>query len=190
MRSCTLVLAILVGALPGTAAGQRLIAPADRRSAPSFDLEQVDGPTRFQAPSVPGRLTSRGLAGSIVVLDLWAVGCVPCGPSHEALVEAGPLLQDSGVVILSVGSPENAATVRAWVAEHGGPAYPVVLMNQALWDSLEVSGWPRMVIIDAQGRIAYDGFAHAPSAFLPRVLPQLQAERDGRPPPRDPNRLN
>lgn len=175
--------------LAASAQAQRLIPAADRRPAPAFDLAQVAGPSTHQAAASRGRLTSAGLAGKVLVLDLWAVGCVPCGPAHEALVAAAPLLADSGVVILSVGSPDDSVAATEWVHEHGGPVFPVVLLNQPLSEALEVTGWPRMVIIDAKGRVAYDGFGHSPGEFLPRVLPALIAEREGRAAPRDANRL-
>jgi thiol-disulfide isomerase/thioredoxin len=181
-----LILALSIGA---PADAQQLIARAERTPAPALDLDQIGGPTTFEG-TVRGRLTSADLKGKIVVVDLWAPGCVPCGPIHESLTQLAPALQAKGVVVLSLGVAEDSASAMSWVNLHGGATFPVALVPRALFEALEIASFPRMLLVDAKGAVAFDGHAHAVASFLPRVVPFLVAERDGMPPPADANRLN
>jgi len=187
----TLVLATLLTiVLASSAHGQRLIPQADRHPTPVVDVPQIAGPTSSQAPATGGRLRSPDFRGKVLIVDFWSPGCVPCGPIHEDLTRLAPAWADSGVVVLSLGLAEDSVSARRWLTEHGGAPFPVGLLSHDLLAAMDVASLPHLILVGADGRTAFDGHPHAMASFLPRVLPPLLAEREGRPPPRDPNRLN
>lgn len=177
--------ALLAAALPAQA--QRVIPGPRRALGVPFDLAQLAGPP---APDGSRRLASSGLSGRIILLDFWDPACVPCGPMHEAFGQLAATYSDSGVTFISVSLTRDSAAVVAWLSQHGGATFPVVASDDAVVAGYEISSIPRVILLDSQYRIAWDrGGGHDPALILPRLLPYLFAERDGRPPPRSGNDL-
>lgn len=176
-----------LGILPPLQA-QRLIPDSLRAAGPAFEL-----PVWSPVPSTPPTsLTLQELEGQVVVLDFWARHCVPCVPIHAALVERAPEWQAQGIRVVSVLTWEDPVALGSFFESQGGlPPFPILLDPPGtLIRALESYAMPFTAILDHRGRVAWrrlGGFS--PTMDLQRLLPPLLADRDGRPVPRNPNRL-
>jgi len=93
------------------------------------------------------------LRGQVVLLNFWATWCLPCVYEMPFLEEAHRQLPDNAI-ILAIDVGENAATVSAFVAEHG-LTLPIILdQNGAIAAQYRAFQYPTSVIIDAQGIIS------------------------------------
>jgi peroxiredoxin len=99
-------------------------------------------------------VTVSGLAGEVILLNIWATWCGPCEeemPSMQRLHEA---LGDSGLRIVAVSVDlGSAASVRAWVEERG--------LTFTIWQdksgrierAYQATGVPESFVIDREGVI-------------------------------------
>lgn len=113
--------------------------------APGFTLQSLEG----QAVSLDD------YAGQVVLVNTWATWCPPCKaemPDLNAFYEAH---KQEGFVVLAVNSQEEAATVEAFITEHGF-SFPVLLDSQAeVMNKYHVRGLPTTFIIDRDGFIQH-----------------------------------
>ncbi|HPG26117.1 MAG: TlpA family protein disulfide reductase [Spirochaetaceae bacterium] len=119
-------------------------AEGPRVPAPSFRLPRLDG----------GAVELSALRGKVVVLDFWATWCAPCEVQMPVLdtlwtEQGGAQLEVIGVSV----DTRPASEVADWVSERGF-AYPIALADQTLAMDYGVRGFPSVVIVDADGRIA------------------------------------
>lgn len=95
------------------------------------------------------------LRGKVVLLNFWATWCPPCKaemPDMQSLHEQYGGAQ--GLVILGIDFQEDAATVDAFVREHG-LTFPIVLdpTGEVTQDLYHVRPLPTSMIIDREGFI-------------------------------------
>ncbi|MDX1516509.1 MAG: TlpA disulfide reductase family protein [Woeseiaceae bacterium] len=102
-----------------------------------------------------------GLAGNVVVVNLWATWCVPCLEEIPILMDVASTLADQDVALVAVAmdDPADVARVDAFRAEHF-PEFMSYLRGATDMDSF-VSvvdpAWneilPTTYIIDASGKV-------------------------------------
>ena len=111
-------------------------------------------------------LNLKGLRGKIVLLDFWAVGCLPCRadlPLAESIHKAA---ERSGIVVIGV-HPAGAdpAEIRAF-AKQNRMSYPILIDREAdedepgfglLFTRLSVDQTPYSILIDPDGKVAGHG---------------------------------
>ena len=107
----------------------------------------------------PG-LTSKDLAGKVVVYDFWTYSCVNCVRTLPYLRAWYDRYRDDGLVIVGVHSPEFD-----FEKDHGNVeravsrlkvTWPVALDDDmAIWDNFKNRYWPAKWVTDRQGRIRY-----------------------------------
>lgn len=133
---CILVYAI--GSTGLTLAGK---APAIGSAAPDFELTTLDGDT----------VTLSQFRGSPVLLELGATWCPDCQDTAPRLQELHETYTD--LVVLSVDSEEDAATVQAFADEYG-LTYPVALDTDGAVSGLyQIWAIPTLFFIDGEGII-------------------------------------
>lgn len=125
--------------------------PEELRTAPDFDLANLDGDV----------VSLSQFRGQVVVLDFWATWCKPCLTSFPALHALVEPLRDQGVVLIAVSLDRSEDVAREYLAEQG---YGTEL---ALWGSLDearavqtlygVIGIPKTFVVDREGYIRYAG---------------------------------
>ena len=112
-----------------------------------------------------------GLRGHVVLLDVWAFGCVNCVNTLPWLRGIHEKYAAKGVRVIGVHTPEfgyekKRAAVEAEIAKHG-LAYPIFLDNDmAYWDALKNQYWPTTYLVDQCGKLRekHVGEVHAGEA--------------------------
>jgi peroxiredoxin len=131
---------------------------------PAFNLQTLDGKT----------INIASYKGKVVLLDFWATWCGPC---RRALPELKTLLQKNTgkpLVVISVSADEDAKAVQEFVRANG-MTWPQALDSKGnvIYGVFGFESLPSYVLIDAQGRIAYQVKGWAPfssSALLSQAV--------------------
>jgi peroxiredoxin len=111
---------------------------------------------QFELPSLSGgTVRSADFAGRVVLLEFWATWCTPCRAQARILHDlyAGFAARDVEFLAISVG--EDRRTVSDFVRDSPF-GYPVLIdSNDELSLDLEIHVLPTIVVLDADGRIAF-----------------------------------
>ncbi len=112
---------------------------------PEFNLVSLGGESFGKAD----------FAGKVVLFDFWATWCGPCHLQADILKEMYPSAAKRGIEFVAVSTGEDAATVRDFVVRRPFPYAVLVDPEEVLGGPLEILALPTLVVMDAQGRIAY-----------------------------------
>ena len=120
------------------------LAAGKHPTAPSFDLERLDGNGRLDLATLRGKKP--------IVLDFWASLCIPCIGEAKRLT-AAHARYGNRVAIIGVDTKDFAPDARRWRRKHG-VTYPSVHDGDgkvlAKWGGLPI---PRLFFIDRQGKV-------------------------------------
>jgi cytochrome c biogenesis protein CcmG/thiol:disulfide interchange protein DsbE len=136
--------------------------------APDFTLPTLDG----------GTLSLSALRGSVVAVNFWATWCAPCKAEIPDLAAVYAARGDRCLEVLGVAEDSGTREEVAAAAKELGINYPVLLDDAAgeVAELYEVPGYPRTVLVDADGRIrrVFRGLVHR--AELEQAIAPLLAE--------------
>lgn len=122
-----------------------------RTPAPAFSLTDINGHAYSLA----------ALRGKVVVLNFWFIGCAPCQREMPALKQLTiDYHANPNVVFISFGR-EDAARLQRHVAKKGDFGFAVVPLPQTLAKEFGITGYPTTIVIDQNGRYAYDTEGYA-----------------------------
>src|SRR5262249_3347368 len=151
------------GVLPGVFA--QALQPV-----PAFDLESVDGT----------RLSSKALAGKVLLVDFWATWCQPCIEEIPRWNELYKRYQAKGFVALGMTIRSGWASDIKPDAEKLKIAYPVVVGNDDVEKGFGgIWGFPTTFLVNRKGQIykKYTGTYPQKQTQIEADIQKLLAEK-------------
>jgi DNA-binding beta-propeller fold protein YncE len=129
------------------------IAKGERLLAPGFD-----GGSSWLNVSKP--LSLEDLRGKIVVVDFWTSCCINCIHTLPILVALEKQFAGLPVVVVGVHSPKFDAEAGgdrlASIVDQFGIDHPVAIdANMKIWQAWKANSWPTVLVLDAEGKIAF-----------------------------------
>jgi peroxiredoxin len=130
-----------------------LIASADRKPAPAFDLASESGK----------KVRISDYRGKVVLLNFWATDCGGCILEIPSFIALQTTHRAKGFTAVGVSmdvsydglknSDEAWGKVRPFVLSHQ-VNYPILMGDQAISDAYALKAFPATYLIDKSGRIA------------------------------------
>lgn len=106
--------------------------------------------------SADGNITSlESFRGKPVLIDIWSTWCAPCLKALPSLAKIYEETRDKGLVLISVDRDEEAKTASDFFAKNGY-TWPDFHDAGDIEKVIGVSGIPRVMLINADGKIMYD----------------------------------
>ena len=104
------------------------------------------------------------LADGPVLLDFWALWCVPCLKEMPELKKIARKYQESGLTIVAVNqdSPSDQSKVKPFVKQKRFNFVVVLDEDKDLWDQFHVNALPTSILIDQTGHIVYTHTGYKP----------------------------
>ncbi len=150
---------------PVDLANQIELATHPHREAPPA----TKGPIRLRAPALPSDpgswlgsapLPLDALRGNVVVLDFWTYCCINCMHVLPELQKLEEAVVDEPVVVVGVHAAKfeterEAENVRSAMRRHHVHHPVVVDPTHTVWEAYAIRSWPTVVVLDPEGRIAW-----------------------------------
>ncbi|WP_116946923.1 TlpA family protein disulfide reductase [Jiangella endophytica] len=145
--------------------------PAERKSAPEFGGELLDG----------GDFQLADQLGDVVVLNVWGSWCPPCRKEAPDLQAAYAALEPQGVQFVGVNVRDNGTRAPLQFEDEFGITYPSVYDPKAdallaFRDTIPPSAIPSTLVIDRDGRIAARVMGPLGEATLTDIVGDVVAE--------------
>jgi len=140
-----LLLVLLVSCSTGNAnkSDTPKLDTSNRKEAPDFTLPTLDG----------GALSLSDFKGKVVLLDFWATWCGPCRRSTPIIVSIYNEYHKKGFVALGINlDRESDMNKVAQYVNENNMDYPILINAFSVAEVYKVTGIPRFVLIDKQGR--------------------------------------
>ena len=143
------------------------------QESPFFKTGQTLPP--FKLRDLNGRkYDSKELAGKIVVLNFWFIGCPPCRaeiPDLNKLVQQNTKRDD--VVFLAVALDQRPA-IEKFVKQYPFE-YALVADGRYIADRYSVNSFPTNLVLDRQGKVVFHAQSHPNmQAFLQRAIDEAK----------------
>jgi peroxiredoxin len=118
--------------------------------APDFEILDLEG----------NKVSLKGLAGTVVLLDFWATWCPPCVMSTPRVVDFYNQNKDKKVQVLSVSLDSSDGPVRTFVERHQMKNVVALAGSSGMDMAYGVQGIPAFFLIDQKGFVvkAWQGF--------------------------------
>ncbi|RLD15450.1 MAG: thiol-disulfide oxidoreductase [Caldiserica bacterium] len=145
----SLLLVLLISCSAGTESetNKPKLDTSNRKEAPDFTLSTLDG----------GVISLSELRGKVVLLDFWATWCGPCRRSTPIIVSIYNEYHKRGFVALGINlDRENDMDKVAQYVNENNMDYPILINAFSVAEVYKVTGIPRFVLIDKQGRIVIE----------------------------------
>jgi peroxiredoxin len=101
--------------------------------------------------------------GKVVVMDFWAVWCIPCHLAMPGLQKLHNDLSRRGLVVLGISTGERGGDPVQLMKDRGY-TYELLLNGETISKAYGVAGMPTIYVIGVDGRIIHSGFGANPIA--------------------------
>jgi thiol-disulfide isomerase/thioredoxin/outer membrane lipoprotein-sorting protein len=127
----------------------------------------------FTLKSVEGiEFNLKELRGKVVLLDFWATWCLPCRIELPIVEKIHKEFKDKGLVVLGIDD-EPADQVRPFLKETG-ITFPTLLDTEDVVDRYQVQAIPSMILIDREGKVAWQQLGTTSETGLRKALQKLE----------------
>ena len=165
-----------------------IIAPAFAATE-ALSATPVELPVEGHLPDLSGAvawlnsppLSAQSLRGKVVLIDIWALGCINCQRVLPHVRTWAEKYKKEGLVVIGVHAPEFAYERKIdnvkRAAEKLDLTFPIAIDNNfTIWNSFSNQYWPSNYFIDVQGRIRFHHFGEGEYERSEQVIQQLLAE--------------
>jgi len=118
--------------------------PQEGKSAPAFDAKTLTGE----------RVNPQILAGKVVVLNFWFIGCASCRAHQPKLNELKGRFADQKDVVFVAATTDPEAEVRSYLGKERFD-YLQIAGAQAMLKLFDINEYPKNIVIGRDGRIVY-----------------------------------
>lgn len=148
----------------------RLIAAADRKSAPSFSGDLVGG----------GRFDSTSLAGQVAVINFWGQWCGPCRVETPDFQKAYQATRSDGVRFVGVDVKDSEQLARAFLTDRHID-YPSLFDPDGRvalrFRNFPPNSIPSTIVLDRRQRVAAVFLGPLLTGDIQPLVTRLAAER-------------
>ena len=148
----TLFLVLAIGSLAqaqksvGSATLQVLSPLPDKPQAPDFTLQDTDGKEHSLA----------AYRGKVVIVNFWAVWCLPCRKEMPSMQRAWEQVRDQDVVLLAVNWGDNLKSIGQFRDSLPPMDFPLLVGgDEAMTQAWSVRGLPTTYVINTEGLMVY-----------------------------------
>ena len=110
----------------------------------------------------------------ITLIDFWTTWCKPCKKSIPELNKIYEAYRDQGVGIIGISCDGPRSVAKVVPLSHSLQIkYPVLLdINSELMNSLNLSNFPTLILVDAKGKIEYihEGFVSGDEELIKKEI--------------------
>ena len=181
--------AVALLALTGCSSGSSSEATGTSFVAGDGSIVILDPTERVAAPDLVGttldgqQLSSAGLAGDVLVVNVWASWCAPCRSEAPSLERLSKEFADQGVSFIGLNTRDSDTSARSFV-ERFGISYPNVVdrdgvLQLGFRDSLPPRAIPSTLVIDRSGRVAARVLGAVSESSLRGVIEAVADEKAG-----------
>jgi len=127
-------------------------------------------------PASIGEFSSEKLdeyLGSVVVVNFWAIWCLPCRIEVPALEAAHRRYRDQGVIVLAVNVSESSSDILSFAQKQGLTLTLLRDSQQRAMKTYDVSMLPTTLFIDRQGQIRLRQVGAMSQAFVEQQIESL-----------------
>jgi peroxiredoxin len=149
MAKKVLFFALVVGIII-VSCGSREQAKSNETAIADFTLRSLDG----------NEVKLSDTKGQVVLVDFWATWCPPCRNSIPTFIRLYNKYRDRGFTILGVGLDDEKALID-YRNEMKIP-YPILVGNNDIAKAYGVTGIPKTIFIDRQGKVRKTQVGFAP----------------------------
>ena len=125
------------------------------------------------------------LADGPVLLDFWALWCVPCLKEMPELNKIATKYKESGLTIVAVNqdSPSDQSKVKPFVKQKRFNFVVILDEDKDLWDQFNVNALPTSILIDQTGHVVYTHVGYKPGdqAEIIAALEKLFSRKNEKP---------
>ena len=181
--------AVALLALTGCSSGSSSEATGTSFVAGDGSIVLLDPAERVAAPNLVGmtlngqQLSSAGLAGDVLVVNVWASWCAPCRSEAPSLERLSKEFADQGVSFIGLNTRDSDTSARSFV-ERFGITYPNVIdrdgvLQLGFRESLPPRAIPSTLVIDRSGRVAARVLGAVSESSLRGVIEAVADEKAG-----------
>jgi thiol-disulfide isomerase/thioredoxin len=117
--------------------------------------------TDFTLVSLGGEeYTLSSLKGQVVIIDFWATWCPPCRNSIPTFVKLYEKYSERGFMILGIGLDDEQALIN--FKDQMKIPYPIFVGSNELAKTYGVSGIPKTIFVDKNGKVRKTQVGFAP----------------------------
>jgi peroxiredoxin len=120
------------------------------------------------------------LEGGPVLLDFWALWCVPCLKELPKIQEIRTRYKNRGLTVIAVNedSPSDQSKVKPFVKQKRFDFVVVIDEDKDIWNGFKLVTMPTTILLDRQGKVIYShtGYKPGDEAKLIKHLEALFAE--------------
>lgn len=110
--------------------------------------------------------------GKLVLLNFFATWCPSCSREVRALSELRREYPRKDLILLGISMDDTEGPLLRFLEKHK-PGYPVYLAGRGVASAFNVSGVPKTIVYNREGRRVHSTHGYVPAGELRRIVDHL-----------------